>query len=240
MAIRSRTCSRRLESRRRSAFLRMITPKCLPSLLATHRSCCGCIIRFDKTQNFLCREIFCFSSVPILAENRVFSLKAENPIYRFVRSRCIWLPVVALFFVSGRCLAEDPVGDFFKKVGQSISKAFQPQPQPNQPKRKPTKSAPRHSTLPQSNVVIASPTPLEQPTNLVKEEKVTPTVTVMRASGVPLEKAKGDMPYGIPVPDHKGMVTSPYSPEGNYIDVSAFAPGSPVRDPYTGKIFLVP
>jgi hypothetical protein len=48
------------------------------------------------------------------------------------------------------------------------------------------------------------------------------------------------MPYGIPVPGQKGMVTSPYSPEGNYIDVSGFAPGSAVKDPYTGKIFLVP
>src|SRR5207248_6755441 len=85
----------------------------------------------------------------------------------------------------------------------------------------------------------ASPTPLEQPTNLVKEQKVTPTITVLRASAVSAEKAKGDMPYGIPVPGHKGMVTSPYSPEGNYVDVSAFAPGSAVRDPYTGKIFLV-
>ena len=48
------------------------------------------------------------------------------------------------------------------------------------------------------------------------------------------------MPYGIPVPGHKGMVTSPYSPEGNYIDVSAFAAGSAVKDPYTGKVCLVP
>ena len=37
------------------------------------------------------------------------------------------------------------------------------------------------------------------------------------------------MPYGIPVPGQKGMVTSPYSPEGNYIDVSGFAPGSAVK-----------
>jgi hypothetical protein len=90
------------------------------------------------------------------------------------------------------------------------------------------------------NVVGASPTPLEQPVDLAKEEKVTPSVIVQRASSVPPEKAKADLPYGIPVPGHKGMVTSPYSPEGNYIDVSAFAPGSAVRDPYTGKIFLVP
>ncbi len=147
--------------------------------------------------------------------------------------------MVALFFLSRQCANADPVGDFFKKVGQSISKAFQPQPAPN-PTEKKTKRAARRPTSPQSNVVGASPTPLEQPTNLVKEEKFTPAVTVLRASPVSAEKAKGDMPYGIPVPGHKGMVTSPYSPEGNYIDVSAFAPGSAVRDPYTGKIFLVP
>jgi hypothetical protein len=167
-------------------------------------------------------------------------LNAENLIYRFIRSRWLSLPVVALFFLSGQSVNADPVGDFFKKVGQSISKAFQPQPTPNPTKKKTTKSAPRRSTFPQSNVVGASPTPLEQPTNLVKEEQVTPTITVLRASAVPADKAKGDLPYGIPVPGHKGMVTSPYSPEGNYVDVSAFAPGSAVRDPYTGKIFLVP
>ena len=63
---------------------------------------------------------------------------------------------------------------------------------------------------------------------------------VQPASTAPADKAKGDMPYGIPVPDRKGIVTSPYLPEGNYIDVSAFAPGSAVKDPYTGKIFRVP
>jgi len=166
-------------------------------------------------------------------------LNAENLIYRFIRSRWVSLPVVALFLLSGRCVNADPVADFFKKVGQSVSKAFQPRPTPN-PTEKKTKRAARQPTSPQSNVVGASPTPLEQPTNLVKEDKGTPTITVLRASAVPAEKAKGDMPYGIPVPGHKGMVTSPYSPEGNYIDVSAFAPGSAVRDPYTGKIFLVP
>ena len=147
--------------------------------------------------------------------------------------------MAALFFLSARCANAEPVGDFFKKFGQSVSKAFQPRPTPN-PTEKKTKRAARRSSSPQSNLVEASPTPLEQPINVVKEEKVTPTVTVLRAAAVPPEKAKGDMPYGIPVPGHKGMVTSPYSPEGNYIDVSAFAPGSAVRDPYTGKIFLVP
>lgn len=147
--------------------------------------------------------------------------------------------MAALFFLSGQCVNAEPVGDFFKKVGQSVSKAFQPRPTPN-PTEKKTKRAARRPSSPQSNLVGASPTPLEQPTDLVKEEKVTPTVVVLRAAAVPPEKAKGDMPYGIPVPGHKGMVTSPYSPEGNYIDVSAFTPGSAVKDPFTGKIFLVP
>jgi hypothetical protein len=165
-------------------------------------------------------------------------LNAEGLIKSFVGSRWISLPVAALFFVSGPCASADPVGDFFKKVGQSVSKAFQPRPTPN-PAEKKTKRVSRRPNSRNLNPE-PSPTPLEQPTDFVQQEKVTPTVTVVRASAVPVDKAKGDMPYGIPVPGHKGIVTSPYSPEGSYIDVSAFAPGSAVRDPYTGKIFLVP
>ena len=167
-------------------------------------------------------------------------MNAEDLIKHFIRSRWILVPVLALLFLSEPCAYADPVGDFLKKVGQSVSKAFQPRPTPN-PVEKKTKRVTRRPSSRNLNPTEASPTPLEQPTNPVQEEKVTPpTITVLRASAVPVEKAKGDMPYGIPVPGHKGMVTSPYSPEGNYIDVSAFTPGSAVRDPYTGKIFLVP
>jgi hypothetical protein len=166
-------------------------------------------------------------------------LNAKDLIKSFFNSRWISFPVAGLFFISAPCVNADPVGDFFKKVGQSVSKAFQPHATPN-PAEKKTKRVSRRPSSRNLNPAEPSPTPLEQPTNLVQEEKVTPTITVMRASAVPLEKAKGDMPYGIPVPGRKGMVTSPYSPEGNYIDVSAFPTGSAVRDPYTGKVFLVP
>src|SRR5882757_993519 len=53
------------------------------------------------------------------------------------------------------------------------------------------------------------------------------------------EVAKGDYPYGIPVPGKPHLVESPYSP-GKYIDVEGFPPGTEVKDPYTDKIFLVP
>ena len=159
----------------------------------------------------------------MLGDNDGSRFNDNNTMLRFVSPRWISFFAVALLFLSGRSAQADPVGDFFKKVGQSISKAFQPQPSQHQTKK--------HGSE-------AGPTPLEQPSKSAKEEKVTRTV--LPASAAPVEKATGDMPYGIPVPGQKGMVTSPYLPEGNYIDVSAFAPGSAVKDPYTGKIFRVP
>ena len=162
-------------------------------------------------------------------------MNADNLIKRFVRSHCISLLVAALFFLSGHRANADPVGDFFKKLGQSISKAFQPQPSPR-PTRKSTRPS-REPTSRESTGTEAPLTPLGEPSKPAKEEIIR---TVLPASAAPADKAKGDMPYGIPVPSQKGMVTSPYLPEGNYIDVRAFAPGSAVKDPYTGKIFRVP
>ncbi len=179
-------------------------------------------------------EKICFSQDAVLSDNHSFTLNTDNLISRLIRS--FSLLVVALFFLSGHWANADPVGDFFKKVGQSISKAFQPQPAQHQTKK--TTRASRRPSSRESNAAEAAPSPLVEPSKPAKEEKSTPSV--LPASAAPAAKAKGDMPYGIPVPGQKGMVTSPYLPEGNYIDVSAFAPGSAVKDPYTGKIFLVP
>lgn len=59
------------------------------------------------------------------------------------------------------------------------------------------------------------------------------------ASAAPANVAKGDYTYGIPVPGKPGFVHSPYSPD-KMTDVRGYAPGTEVKDPYTGKIFLVP
>jgi hypothetical protein len=151
-------------------------------------------------------------------------------------SRHISFLLIALFVACASSAKADPVGDFFKKVGQSVSKAFQPQPTPHD-SRKLARAA-RRSGSRISNVPGPTPIALEQSPQPTMEEKPTPSV--LPASGVPAEKAKGDIQYAIPVPGRKGIVTSPYAPAGNYVDVSAFAPGSAVKDPYTGKIFLVP
>ena len=47
-------------------------------------------------------------------------------------------------------------------------------------------------------------------------------------------------PTGKLVPGKPGYVLSPFDKEGRYVDVSGFASGTKVKDPWTDKIFLVP
>jgi len=42
------------------------------------------------------------------------------------------------------------------------------------------------------------------------------------------------------VPGRPGIVQSPYAPDQGYVDVRGLASGTQVRDPYTGRIFIVP
>ena len=153
------------------------------------------------------------------------------------------LLVIGLLFLSGSFVNAGPVGDFFKKVGQSISKPFQrePEPEPQSTRPQPTKTpqATRRPTSRAAPAAAATRPAVAQPSPPSKEEESTGTVRGVSAAD--MEKAKAGLPYGIPVPGRKGMVTSPYTPEeGKYVDVTGFASGSIVKDPYTGKLFLVP
>jgi len=153
------------------------------------------------------------------------------------------LLVVLLLFSSGPYVNAGPVGDFFKKVGQSISKPLQsqPQPQPQTARPQPAKTphATRRSTVRAAPAAAATPHADAQSSQPSKEEESTATVRAL--SPAELEKVKAGLPYAVPVPGRKGMVTSPYLPEEDkYIDVTGFTSGSAVKDPYTGKFFLVP
>ncbi len=71
--------------------------------------------------------------------------------------------------------------------------------------------------------------------------ETTPAVTVTPDAPVVIETTvKKDYPYGTPVSGKQGFVTSPHAPYSGYVDVRGFPPGTEVKDPYTGKIFLVP
>jgi hypothetical protein len=155
------------------------------------------------------------------------------------------LVVIPLLVLSGSFVNAGPVGDFFKKVGHSISKPLQSQPPPpappqsTRPQPANTPRATRQRTSRATPASAATSPAVGQPSQPPKEEE--PTGSVRRVSAADVEKAKASLPYGIPVPGRKGMVTSPYLPEEDkYIDVTGFASGSVVKDPYTEKFFLVP
>ena len=82
-----------------------------------------------------------------------------------------------------------------------------------------------------------------QPTEPGPAISETTTTTESSAASAPAPAApptaKGDYPYGVPVPGKPGFVRSPYSPD-KMTDVRGYAPGTEVKDPYTNKIFLVP
>ena len=131
----------------------------------------------------------------------------------------------------------NPVGDFFKRLGRSISKAGKQQPARRTSSRKssPKRTTPKDANT-QQDQVGPSPAPNAAPS---PTPNFAPSVRV--ASAAPVAKGKKrDSPFGIPVAGKQGFVTSPFSPDGNHVDVRAFPPGTEVKDPYTGKIFRVP
>ena len=68
---------------------------------------------------------------------------------------------------------------------------------------------------------------------------IEPPVNPAPAPTQPANTA-ANIPYGKPVPGKRGFVTSPYDAAAGMIDVRDIPPGTKVKDPYTGKVFLVP
>ena len=104
----------------------------------------------------------------------------------------------------------------------------------NKPKKQPGGWHPPGPTQP-----VAPP---DEPANTPDEPSNTTDKPQQPDSPKPPEPTVkvGDLPYAKPVPGKPGFVTSPYAPYQGYIDVRGFPPGTEVKDPYSGKTFLVP
>lgn len=86
----------------------------------------------------------------------------------------------------------------------------------------------------------ASPPPVSRstpPPRVSTRESAPPTTTSTERTA---SSQGSDLPYAKPVPGKPGYVFSPFDKNGGYVDVTGYSPGQKVKDPYSGKIFLVP
>jgi hypothetical protein len=128
-------------------------------------------------------------------------------------------------FASASMQAETDEPGPFERFFHAMRHAFTEPHQPTRP----------HRSKQHAKTESPTPSPGETPGagNPPNERN---TRTTVRANS----KKGDDLRYGIPVPGKQGFVTSPFSPDSGYIDVRGFQPGTPVKDPYSGKIILTP
>jgi hypothetical protein len=77
------------------------------------------------------------------------------------------------------------------------------------------------------------PSPKSAPPTVTEKSKPFPSPSRTTATQTQLPTAK-------PVPGKPGYVFSPFDASGGYVDVTGYTSGQKVKDPYSGKIFLVP
>ena len=102
--------------------------------------------------------------------------------------------------------------------------------QPTSPATATTAPPQNASTAAQSVPVEPPPSLAPQPNSANANRTIPPSSTSSNQLAFPTAK---------PVEGKPGYVYSPFDP-AKYVDVSGYAPGSKVKDPYSGKIFLVP
>jgi hypothetical protein len=133
---------------------------------------------------------------------------------------------ISAIFTATVAAKAGPFQDFFRTVRSAIAHPKEtPRTHRSTPKRK--KTPPNDASNSQTS---QTPTPAAPG---------QPDVRSAKAGSIESDE-KANLPYGTPVQGKPGLVTSPFSPDAGYVQVIGFPPGTPVEDPYTGKIFLTP
>ena len=172
---------------------------------------------------------------------------------RAVRTVIVWLSIFALFATTEVAEA-GPFRDFFRAVSRSIAHP-EAKPRSHRSSRKQNTEAPPSDVYNNQTSGAQGPAAPNRhdvneapPSDASKSQTsggpapAAPNGHNVRAAKAarPAKKGKSGLLYGTPVPGKQGLVTSPFSPDNGYIDVRSFPPGTEVKDPYTGKIFLTP
>ena len=97
-----------------------------------------------------------------------------------------------------------------------------------------TASTQRTTTTQNPPRTTVKPSPSPKSSQATVTEKSKPSPSPSRTT------TTQSLPTAKPVPGKPGYVFSPFDPSGGYVDVTGYTSGQKVKDPYSGKIFLVP
>ena len=92
---------------------------------------------------------------------------------------------------------------------------------------------PATTTERRTTTTTTTPSPRSSPSAVTEKSKPSPSPSRNAST-------QSQIPTAKPVPGKPGYVFSPFDPSGGYVDVTGYASGQKVKDPYSGKIFLVP